>query len=232
LPTESRPITSLSCRRLPNYVDRLIELMEAIGQPVKLIIIDTLSETAIGLKENLQEDMSLYFGAAKRFKAELGAAPLLIHHKNKAGTGMRGSTVIPGVLDMAIEVNRPDESERRVTLLPAKQRGFDRFEPIYLQGDYVDLGIGRRPTLVFTPDDSPNPGISPLGVRIPAKQMEALAALGKLGKASFSAWRNESGIAERTFADAKRKLLSRGLVQGSDHLFWVTDLGRERLGAK
>jgi len=199
------------------HVDRVIQLLEAIGEPVRLVVIDTLSETAIGLKENQQEDMSLYLGAAKRFKAELGAAVLILHHKNKGQKEIRGSTVILGTVDTAIEVCRQEGTDRRVTLQAAKQRGFDRFAPIYLQGNYVDLGEDRRPTLVFTPDESPNPGVSVIGSRVTPKQAEVLAALAAGQTLTFGQWREASKVADRTFADAVSKLVSRGLVRHADH---------------
>lgn len=197
-------------------VDKLIALIKGVAEPIGLIVIDTLSETAIGLKENQQEDMSTYFGAAKRLVSEFGAAVLILHHKNKGQKEIRGSTVIMGTVDTAIELNRDPDDRYKVVMSAAKQRGFERFRPIRLRGDTVQLGEGRRPTLVFTPDDSPQPDLMGTKVRLTRRQRETLDLLESLGPARHGDWlkaAEAAGVPKRSFEDARVSLMTRKLVR-------------------
>lgn len=74
-----------------------------------LIAIDTLNIAANGTNENDNAAMSMITMRAMRIAEELNAVVILIHHSNKAGTGMRGASSIKGHCDFVIEIDRTEK---------------------------------------------------------------------------------------------------------------------------
>ena len=86
------------------------EMEKACGQPVGLIVIDTLSRALAGAGENDQADMS-YFVQERMAKLRmlLGATVLVVHHTNKSGS-MRGSSVITGAANTILRCERDKQN--------------------------------------------------------------------------------------------------------------------------
>ena len=79
----------------------------AQGQPIRFLVLDTLSRCFVGGEENLQSEMSKLVDACDRIRTGLGCAVVLIHHQNKTGTGgARGSNALEGAADTVIGVQK------------------------------------------------------------------------------------------------------------------------------
>ncbi len=89
-----------------------------------LIIVDTLSRCLPG-DENKQEVMQGFVGCMDLLRDRYQATVLVIHHEGRSGT-VRGSTVLPGAVDVSIHVERGTEgTSHTLTLLPDKLRDLD-----------------------------------------------------------------------------------------------------------
>jgi hypothetical protein len=75
------------------------------GDKLDLLILDTWHNSIVGGNENESKDIGVIFENARHIRNMLGCSILLIHHVNKAGL-LRGSTSIPGALDMIAEVKK------------------------------------------------------------------------------------------------------------------------------
>lgn len=87
-------------------VIKLVRMLEAkCGQPVRLIIGDTLARLSAGANENAGQDMGLVVRRFDRIRTECKAHFLLIHHSGKnAAAGSRGWSGIRAAVDTEIEV--------------------------------------------------------------------------------------------------------------------------------
>lgn len=114
------------------------EIVEELG-PLRLVVIDTLNQTAAGADENSAKDMGRYIASMKRIRDETGAAVVVVHHSGKdAARGMRGSTAILGAMDTTVEVDR-DKDRRAITVTVQKQKDAERELPMRFGLERVEL---------------------------------------------------------------------------------------------
>lgn len=98
--------------RQENAVRRLTATIRDIeitlGQPLRLVVIDTLARCAPGADENSARDMGAIADALSQI-AECGPAVLVLHHPSRNGRGVRGSSAIDGAVDRILEL-RPSRN--------------------------------------------------------------------------------------------------------------------------
>ena len=86
-------------------IDAAKHLERLTGQPVRLIVGDTLARLSAGANENSGQDMGLVVQRFDRIRRETGAHFLMIHHSGKAAAaGARGWSGIRAAVDTEIEV--------------------------------------------------------------------------------------------------------------------------------
>ncbi len=86
-------------------IDAAKHLERIAGQPVRLIVGDTLARLSAGANENSGQDMGLVVQRFDRIRRETGAHFLMIHHSGKAAAaGARGWSGIRAAVDTEIEV--------------------------------------------------------------------------------------------------------------------------------
>ena len=139
-------------------VIELVKTIEQIkGQPVRLIIGDTLARMSAGANENSGEDMGPVMARFDSVAQSTGAAMLAIHHNGKdQAKGARGWSGIRAHIDTEIEVMEKD-GVRSATI--TKQRELPgKGEVIYFRLEVVEMGITKfgKPatTCVAVPDES------------------------------------------------------------------------------
>ena len=94
---------------LPLYdtlnVTQFIDEVRGLG--LKMLVIDTLSQSITGADENSAADMSVVMANCQRIAHELGVAVVIIHHTTKDGSNYRGSSVMKnntyGFLDVSLD---------------------------------------------------------------------------------------------------------------------------------
>jgi len=141
-----------------NDVIELVKTIEEIkGQPVRLIIGDTLARMSAGANENSGEDMGPVMARFDAVATATGAAILIIHHNGKdQAKGARGWSGIRAHIDTEIEVMEKD-GIRSATI--TKQRELPgKGQVIYFRLEVVEMGVTKfgKPatTCVAVPDET------------------------------------------------------------------------------
>lgn len=93
-----------------NLLKAINDLLEEIGQPLVMIVLDTLMRmSGGGFNENSSEDMGGFITQAGKLQALYECALLVIHHSGKDVTkGLRGHSSLLGAVDTELEINRLD----------------------------------------------------------------------------------------------------------------------------
>lgn len=90
------------------------------GEPVRMVAVDTLSQSMMQGEENSASDVAKFMAGATKVFTETGAAVIIVHHSGKdSSKGMRGSSAAFANADAVIRVERIDDA---VNLINEKQR--------------------------------------------------------------------------------------------------------------
>lgn len=103
----------------------IADLVRAVG--AKLVIIDALTDIALGLDENDAAQMAQVMKPLRMVVEATGAAVIVLHHTNKSG-GTRGSTNIPALADLSMVLTRPERNEPVINFKSDKARDVAEFE--------------------------------------------------------------------------------------------------------
>ncbi|RUT28369.1 AAA family ATPase [Arsenicitalea aurantiaca] len=120
---------------------RLIELAGAIstGNPLRLLVIDTLSRVIAGGDENGPVDMTAFVANVDKLRQATGAHVLVVHHTGKdLARGARGHNSLRAATDTEIEVQL-DEAGTRVAAV-TKQRDHQGGDTFSFALETVSLG--------------------------------------------------------------------------------------------
>jgi RecA/RadA recombinase len=116
--------------------------------PLRLIVIDTLNQTAAGADENSAKDMGRYIASMKKLRDATGAAVVVVHHSGKdVSKGMRGSTALLGAMDTTVEVERATDGHS-IKVAVHKQKDAERESPIRFNLENVADSLVLRQTVV------------------------------------------------------------------------------------
>lgn len=116
--------------------------------PLRLIVIDTLNQTAAGADENSAKDMGRYIASMKLLRNTTGATVVVVHHSGKdLGKGMRGSSALLGAMDTTVEVERASDG-RSIKVAVKKQKDAERGSPMRFNMEKVDDSLVLRPTVM------------------------------------------------------------------------------------
>ena len=108
----------------------LDQMKEHLPEAPVAVFIDTLARAMAGGDENATKDMSILVDRADQVRQRTGAAVWLVHHLNKQHQ-YRGSSVMPGTLDVMIEVQKKENNLLR--LVCQKMKDAEEFKPILLR---------------------------------------------------------------------------------------------------
>lgn len=116
--------------------------------PLRLIVIDTLNQTAAGADENSAKDMGRYIASMKLLRNATGAAVVVVHHSGKdLSKGMRGSTALLGAMDTTVEVERASDG-RSIKVTVKKQKDAEREPPMRFNMEKVGDSLVLCPTVM------------------------------------------------------------------------------------
>lgn len=140
------------CRELIDKIDELSAVAPS------LIVVDTLSRCFEG-DENKQEFMGAFVNNLDRIKAHYKCCVLIIHHESDAGK-IRGSSVLPGAVDVSWQLSgRPCGDSHKglgLTMISKKLR----------ERDATNSTIHLRVKSVLTTDVDGDPEFDELGDRL------------------------------------------------------------------
>lgn len=123
-------------------VDVIRQSQSKIGQPVLLVIVDTLARAIAGGNENASEDMGRLVQAGDRIREETGAHLMWVHHTGKdQAKGARGHSSLRAALDTEMEVIG-EEATKVHTVTVTKQRDLDS-KGTRLCGKFVPIELGH-----------------------------------------------------------------------------------------
>jgi hypothetical protein len=126
--------------------DKVIQLVGLIerqrGQPVRLIVGDTLARLSAGANENAGQDMGLIVRRFDRIRSECNAHFLLVHHSGKnAAAGARGWSGIRAAIDTELEIT--DSPTGRCCEITKQRDLSTKGERIGFRLDPVTLGLTK-----------------------------------------------------------------------------------------
>ena len=125
---------------------RLIALCKALeqehGEPVEIVILDTLARSMAGGNENSFEDMSSVVGHGDEIRQKTGAHVMYIHHSGKdTARGARGHSSLKAATDTEIEVRSGETNGNKVhTAEVIKQRDYEIGEQFHFCLKQVLIG--------------------------------------------------------------------------------------------
>ncbi|MDN7447313.1 AAA family ATPase [Burkholderia multivorans] len=169
--------------------------------PLRLVVIDTLNQTAAGADENSAKDMGRYIASMKRLRDATGAAVVVVHHSGKdLSKGMRGSTALLGAMDTTIEVERATDGRSLVATVK-KQKDAERDPPMRFNLEKVADSLVLRPTVMADAPGDFDGGMDPILelARQAADERGGSIALKELARII----RERDGISDKT---ARRKI--------------------------
>jgi predicted ATP-dependent serine protease len=107
------------------------------GEPLRLVVIDTLHAAAPGCEESAR-DFGRILAAVREIVNKTGAAVLLVHHSGKdSSRGARGSNSLEAGCDVVLEV-REEETSRSILVRKVRDGEPPELEPFVI--DPVTLG--------------------------------------------------------------------------------------------
>lgn len=203
------------------FVDGIRHQLSVQGDPLRLLVIDTLSQNFGNGEENMQSAMSAFIGNIQRIVAEFGCLALILHHPSRSSPGSaRGSSVVDGAADAMLQVSQQGDG---LLVKVTKQKEGESGASLFFERHVVpvDAKGGEETTLVVRFREHRNEASNPKKESLGAKQALALKVLAD-AKAPLNEqeWLDvfcKSGGADGTrgsksFFDAKPKLIERGLV--------------------
>lgn len=153
--------------------------------PLRLVVIDTLNQTAAGADENSAKDMGRYIASMKLLRNATGATVVVVHHSGKdLGKGMRGSSALLGAMDTTVEVERASDG-RSIRVTVKKQKDAERESPMRFNMEKVGDSLVLRPTVMVDAQGEFGGAMDPIlelarqeanerGGSIPLKEMVAI----------------------------------------------------------
>jgi hypothetical protein len=101
----------------------LVREVVPAGEPVGLVVVDTLARAMPGAEENSARDVGLVIQENDVVRHVLGCALVQIHHAGKdLSRGLRGTSAIRGAADAVILVEKGTDDDGRVTLKNEDQK--------------------------------------------------------------------------------------------------------------
>ena len=129
------------------WTEHLKQILMDLGEPIRLVVIDTLATNFGPGDENSPSDMARFLTNLKTyFQAEFTCSVLIVHHTGKdTSKGSRGGSSIEGNADCVYSLKRDGAtSEHRVTLRCKHTKDSERPPDVILKAASVELGYNDR----------------------------------------------------------------------------------------
>ncbi len=205
-----------------NFMDPLATagfLLQIREIPLTLIVLDTLSQCAVGGDTSNNHDMTIFMNACIRICRETGAALLLVHHTDKNGLNYLGAQAIRASSYMMIQLA---DEEGVIKVICNKSRPSMPFDSYRLR----IVGVGDSAVVL------PAGQVSDRDAPLTEHQRKALEILNYTIFSSTGATlgdlKSSTGIPEGSIYRVLNSLKDRGyLSQGTKgHPYYITDKGR------
>ncbi len=207
---------SVPCRFFPEAVNlrdgvavqHLLNKLDAMPEPPKLVVIDTLARCMPGGDENSNKEMGELVDACDRIRRHTGACVLLLHHVTKGTGQLRGASALLGALDTHLEMDRDGNT---VAVSCGKQKDAEPFATIFLTRTIVELGADGETSLILRAENRERATGHQRPERpLNANQRAVRDTLARLGSATATVWQRESGLSSSSFYRIKDELEQMG----------------------
>lgn len=229
--------------QVQNVLDVTKAIEERTGQPIALIVIDTLARVIVGQEENSNTDMGVLIDTCEHLIRETGAAVLVVHHTGKDGKTMRGAYTMFGAVQSSLAVVR-NAKENLITVSCDKSKDTGDDNPAN--------GTNKRYYNLMSAADSvvlvPLSRIIENKDEITPRERDMLEALsGQSEPIQKKAWWEECSTDHRptnkvgkmeggNMRTYIKKLMFKGMVEeqgeGNDTSYTITEKGRGAIGVR
>ncbi|NTZ40404.1 AAA family ATPase [Enterobacter sp. JMULE2] len=135
----NRPVFPVRSEDISQVINAARDVERKTGQPIRLIILDTLARCFGGNDENDAKDMGAFIEGCDRIKQATRSTLLVVHHSGKDDTkGARGSSAFRAALDAEFSVRREGEGGA-IVLTCTKMK--DAEEPKQAAFDLAELDL-------------------------------------------------------------------------------------------
>lgn len=129
-------------------IDALIatarRIAQEVGEPLGLIVVDTLARVMAGGDENAAVDMGRLIGGCDRLREATGAHVCLVHHMGKdLSRGARGHSSLRAALDTEIEVSVDDATRTHYAKVTKQRDLASKGETFGFKLVPVELGVDQ-----------------------------------------------------------------------------------------
>lgn len=206
--------------------DELTEHLADGGEPVRLVVLDTLARCSAG-DENVAQDASAFWHALDELRNEFKCAILVVHHTGHTAKDRgRGSMAHTGAADFIHMLAR--DNDERLVLSCVKAKDSEPFAPLTFRLQSVPLpaGWGTAPdgklntSCVLIPTASALPDASKLNAsqrRALETVIRELAQSKSIAKKDAKKALRDSGFSDhRRSGEALRALVERGFLSERD----------------
>jgi len=201
--------------RDPASVNGVIREALALPEPVRLVVIDTLSRCMPGADENSSKDMSAAVAGLDSIRERTGATVLVLHHPLKSDrSAYRGHGSLAGAADTMLSLT---DSKSRLTLACVKQKAAAKFAPLAVS--LVPVGRSLVPEYAVSARQETTARQS-----LNVSERRALSALQSAGESGLTAkgCMAASGLSESTFFRVASRLTDLGHVEHEGRHYRLT----------
>ncbi len=112
---------------------KIINNMEKVfNQPIRLVVIDTLSRALSGGDENASADMGTFVKTMDLIRQATGVTVIVVHHPGKdTNKGARGHSLLKGAIDTELVLTKNPKGQILVSI--KKQRDYEIDKPMCLE---------------------------------------------------------------------------------------------------
>lgn len=207
----------------PDDVAEFISSVQAIDAelPVRLIIFDTAAKCFYGLDENSARDIGLATEGLARINEAFPSAFLsLLHHTDKAGRGMRGSSALLGAVDLEVTIKGGGAGPRlevtKANAVPEGQSLPFRIVPIRAANGQEVISARASEVEATAANDSTRGGKLSRDARTLLRCLEGMSGAGDVETwrtAVYAAFGDRTGAAKRVaFNKSKSRLIEECLI--------------------
>lgn len=209
---------------------RVIAYAKALPEPLALVAIETLSQTAGGADQNDNGEMAAYVRSCREIATALNTHVTFTHHALKTGNGYRGASALKDDTDTTILVSR--EGDVSTAHCDKQRDGWEYFPDFTFTGQYVSpegangLGYGVFEYTGLKERTAPKQ-TSGAKTFVPAAQQKMIDTLAQHSTGLRNGeWETLAGIPHNTFNSNLRLLKEAERITSSGVYYILTDLGR------
>lgn len=212
---------------------RLIRTVQSVA-PV-LIVLDTLSQNALGLKENSNDDMALFVAGMMHVGAAVGAHVQVVHHNGRESGVFRGAGAIKYNVHTHITLERPEGDDTNTVFVHNPKQKGKTFAPFALRGEEVvvagvedEYGDAITSLVFHVAQSAEIPTAKHANAKKADKTRERLLEIfdeieGEHGGVKIGTWKGKVEEAQipkcgdSTFWAYRKKLENEGVIEFFDH---------------